>query len=53
MLKDGIPQSGEENHGYGAQIIAAIAESYGGDVLFTAREGIFSLKILMPLKEDS
>jgi len=45
----GIPQSPLENHGFGTRSIDAIAQSHGGQVIFSAEAGIFSVKIMVPL----
>ena len=52
-MKDGLPQSPFENHGYGTSSIAAIANAHGGQAIFNADSGIFNLKIMLPLEENS
>ena len=50
FFKEGIPQTKESGHGYGSRSIATIAENHGGQALFSADEGIFTLKVMIPLK---
>lgn len=51
VFQDGFPKPLREGHGYGTRNIAAIAELYGGQALFSADNGIFSLKVMIPLKQ--
>lgn len=53
VLKDGLPQSTREGHGYGTRSIAAIAQAHGGHALFTARDGVFALKVMLPLERKA
>lgn len=48
-MKDGLPQSPFEGHGYGVRSILAIAEERGGQAIFSAEDGVFNLKIMIPL----
>ena len=50
-MKDGLPQSPFENHGYGTRSIAAIANAHGGQAIFNAEGGILNLKIMLPLED--
>ena len=50
-MKNGLPQTLSEGHGYGTHSIASIAEGRGGQAIFTAEGGIFNLKIMIPLAE--
>ena len=50
FFQDGFPQANREGHGYGTRNISAIAELHGGQALFSANAGIFSLKVMIPLK---
>lgn len=52
-MKKGLPQSSLDGHGYGTRSIAAIADAHGGQAIFNARDGIFSLKIMIPLTFSS
>jgi len=51
VMKDGLPLSCLEGHGYGTRSIAAIANAHGGQAIFSPMEGVFSLKIAIPLME--
>lgn len=51
VMKGGLPQSSLEGHGYGTRSIAAIADSHGGQAIFSAEEGLFTLKIMLPLRK--
>lgn len=50
-MKDGLPQSPFKNHGYGTLSIMSIAQGHGGQAIFSADGGVFSLKIMLPLEE--
>jgi len=51
-MKDGLPQSPLESHGFGTRSIVSIAEGHGGQAIFSTADGVFSLKIMLPLKKD-
>lgn len=48
-MKDGLPQASRAGHGYGVRSIAAIAEAHGGQTLFTPKDGVFTLKVMLPM----
>ena len=50
VLQGGLPQTFRDGHGYGTRSISSIAELYGGQALFSANDGIFTLKVMIPLK---
>lgn len=50
IFQNGIPQANREGHGYGTHNISTIAEMHGGQALFSANDGVFSLKVMIPLK---
>lgn len=50
-IKDGLPQPSREGHGYGTRSIATIADAYSGQAIFSAEDGIFTLKIMLPLRK--
>ena len=52
VFQNGFPQANREGHGYGTRNISTIAEMHGGQALFSANDGIFSLKVMVPLKQD-
>ncbi len=49
QIKDGIPISSQEGHGYGCQSICAITEKHGGLCEFAANGGVFSLRVILPV----
>lgn len=51
VMKGGFPQSSREGHGYGTRSIAAIADTHGGQAIFSAEDGVFTLKIMLSLRE--
>ncbi len=48
-MKDGLPQSSLEGHGYGTRSIEAIADAHSGQAIFTPQDGLFTLKVMLPL----
>lgn len=48
-MQDGLPVSARENHGYGCQSIRAIARRNHGHCLFEPKEGVFTLRVALPL----
>lgn len=50
VFQNGFPQANRERHGYGTRNISTIAEMHGGQALFSADDGVFSLKVMIPLK---
>lgn len=51
VMKSGLPQTSQEEHGYGTRSIAAIAEAHDGHVIFNAKGGVFTLKIMLLIKK--
>lgn len=51
VMKGGFPQSSLEGHGYGTRSIAAIADAHGGQAIFSAEDGVFTLKIMLSLRK--
>lgn len=49
QMKDGIPYSAQKGHGYGTRNISAIAEAHGGNVMFSAENGIFTVRLVIPI----
>lgn len=47
----GFPQTSQDGHGYGTRNISAIAELHGGQALFSATDSVFSLRVMLPLKQ--
>jgi two-component system sensor histidine kinase AgrC len=50
IMENGLPQSRLEGHGFGVKSMAMIAEKNNGYCSFTAEDEIFTLKIVLPLK---
>lgn len=51
IIQDGLPLSSRPNHGYGCRSIKAIAEQYRGLCVFDPKDGIFVLRVLLPMKD--
>ncbi|MBE6991316.1 MAG: GHKL domain-containing protein [Ruminococcaceae bacterium] len=49
-IKDGLPSSEQEGHGFGVKSMHMIAEKHGGYCAFSAEHGVFTVKIVLPLK---
>lgn len=49
ILCDGLPVSGKQGHGYGCHSIRAITEQHRGICSFAAENGIFTLRIVLPI----
>lgn len=50
IMKDGLPCSTQEGHGFGVKSMHMIAEKHGGYCAFSAENGVFTVKIVLPLK---
>ena len=50
-MRDGLPVSDREGHGYGCRSIQAIAQRNGGLCVFSARQSQFLLQIMLPVLE--
>lgn len=51
LMKGGLPQSSLEGHGYGTRSISAISDAHGGQAIFSAEDGVFTLKIMLPFRK--
>ena len=51
-LRDGVPVSGREGHGFGCRSISAIARSHGGLCVFQAQGGLFCMQVILPVKGE-
>ena len=49
VLRDGLPISKREGHGYGCRSISTIAEQNRGLCSFQAKNGIFTLRVVLPM----
>jgi len=48
IIRDGLPVSGQEGHGYGCRSIRAIIQRLGGLCLFEAENGVFTFRAALP-----
>ncbi|MDD3169529.1 MAG: ATP-binding protein [Eubacteriales bacterium] len=48
-MKDGLPQTNEEGHGYGTKSIVIIVKKYSGYYSFEAEDDLFRLKVVLPM----
>lgn len=48
-FQNGIPSSNREGHGYGCQSIRSIAQQHQGLCLFETENGIFIMRVILPL----
>lgn len=51
IMEDGVPVSSEEGHGYGCHSIRAIAERYCGQYSFDTANGMFVMRVILPLEK--
>ena len=51
-MRDGLPVSGRDGHGYGCRSIQSIAEQHRGLCSFEPNEGLFTLRVMLPLEND-
>ena len=50
--RDGLPVSSRDGHGYGCRSIRSIAEHHQGLYSFEPQNGVFTLRIILPLKDE-
>ena len=46
--EDGLPCSTQDEHGLGTRSIRTIVRSHGGEAIFSTRNGLFQLRIILP-----
>lgn len=51
-FRDGLPETPQPNHGFGCRSIQAIVHRGRGLCDFTAENGVFTLRIVLPLQEE-
>jgi len=54
-FEDGMPlttKTDKTQHGFGVKSIRYLAEKYGGTMTVNAKDGIFTLQILLPIMEQ-
>lgn len=49
-MRDGLPVSERQGHGYGCHAIRDITNSYRGLCSFEPENGVFTLRIMLPLE---
>lgn len=49
LFRDGLPVSGQDGHGYGCNSIRTITDRNRGICLFQPEDGIFTLRIVIPM----
>ena len=52
VMHDGLPISNDAGHGYGCHSIQTIIQRNGGICSFNAEDGMFTLRIILPLPAD-
>ncbi len=53
IMKNGLPRSQQQGHGFGVKSIEMITKKYNGYYSFAAKNELFTLKIVLPFKEHS
>ena len=51
-LRDGLPVSNRENHGYGCHSIRTITERHRGLCSFEPENGVFTLRVMLPMYDE-
>ena len=51
-MREGLPISGRDGHGYGCHSIRSIAERHHGLFSFEPQNGVFTLRVILPLKDE-
>lgn len=52
VMRNGLPVSTRDGHGYGCHSIQTIAQRSGGLCAFEAKNGLFTLRLAIPLPEN-
>lgn len=53
LMRDDLPESTRPGHGFGTKSIKLIVERHAGYCAFEAKDGVFTLKIVIPLSEPA
>ena len=56
MLKNGVPQTSKDDiryHGFGTRSMKYIVEKYGGNIVFSEKDGVFGVYIIFPLSDKT
>ena len=51
-MRNGLPLSSREGHGYGCRSIRAIVEHHRGLCGFDSGNGVFTLRVMLPLEDQ-
>lgn len=51
-MQEGLPVSSRDGHGYGCLSIRSIAERHQGLFSFEPQNGVFTLRVILPLKDE-
>ncbi len=51
-IKNGLPHTHKEGHGFGVKSIAMLVDKHKGYYSFSANKGLFTLKIVLPMVES-
>lgn len=51
-IKNGLPYTDKEGHGFGVKSITMLVDRYKGYYSFSANEGLFTLKIVLPMVDS-
>ncbi len=51
-LNDGLPAASSEGHGYGCRSIRTIVQNHGGLCEFSPEDGVFLLRLMLPVKSE-
>lgn len=52
-MRDGLPVSNREGHGYGCRSIRSITKRNGGLCSFEAEQGMFTMRVVLPVHEGA
>ena len=52
VIRNGLPVASREGHGYGCHSIQTIVQRNGGHCTFVAEAGMFTLRLVLPLREE-
>ena len=56
VLKNGVPQTSKDDiryHGFGTRSMKYIVEKYGGNIVFSEKDGVFGVYIIFPLSDKT
>ncbi len=53
VMRDGLPTANETGHGYGSRSIRTICEHHRGLCSFEPKDGLFTLRVVLPVVEEA